>query len=172
MPTFRSFAAFGTELDRAHRDLEREANGRIAKQMAEQGQKIARDAASADLGGDPKFSGWAPPLDTKIKTTRTGAILSPTRQSAGPWTVAERGRNKGSSSGVFIGPGANRRTGATRRRKDGSVAKVRSFKSKRWNGYTAGKNTASDAVDVMERELPKIAERESRRVLQRRFDVT
>lgn len=173
MATFSSFDAFGRALDAAAKDLDREGNGRISFEMAREGQKIARRAAANDLGGDPKFSGWAPRLATVAKKTRGGAILHPTRSSAGPWTVAEIGRNKGSGTrGAFIGPGANRKTGATRFRKDGSVAKVRAFKSRRWNGYTDGKETASDAVEVMEKELPKIAERESRKVLQRRFDVT
>lgn len=173
MATFSSFDAFGRALDAAAKDLDREGNGRIAFEMAREGQKIARKAAAADLGGDPKFSGWAPRLATVVKKSRTGAVLHPTRQSAGPWTVAEQGRNKGSGTGgAFIGPGVNRKTGLTSRTKAGNVRKVRATRGRRWNGYTQGKETASDAVEVMEKELPKIAERESRKVLQRRFDVT
>ena len=173
MPTWDSAAAFARDLDRMQRDLDREANGKIAFQMARGGQKIARRAASADLGGDPKFSGWAPRLATVVKRSRSGAILHPTRQSAGPWTVAERGRNKGNASG-FAGPNVNRRTGANTLRINakGKALYGRKTKARRWNGHTAGKNTASEAVEIMDRELPKIAERESRKVMQKRFDVT
>ena len=171
MPSFRSFDAYNREVDRASRDLEREARGRIAMDMAKAAQGIATRAASNDLGGDPKFSGWAPILDTQVKNIRDGAILTPTRSSAGPWTVAEFGRNQGGTTG-FLGPGINRKTGLTSRTKSGGLRKVRSFKAKRWNGYTQGKHTASEAQAIMERDLPKIAERESRKVLQRHFDVT
>jgi len=138
--------------------------------MAKAAQKIATRAASADLGGDPKFSGWAPTLDTQIKGIRNGAILMPTRSSAGPWTVAEFGRNQGGSSG-FQGPGINRKSGQTSRTKSGGLRKVRSFKAKRWNGYTRGKSTASTAEAIMERELPKIAEKAALKVTRKHFDV-
>ena len=170
MPTFRSFEAFNAELQKLERDLDRETRGRIAKDMAEKAQSIAERAASNDLGGDAKFSGWAPTLDTQVKQTKDGAILMPTRTSAGPWTVAEFGRNQGGTSS-FLGPGINRSTGLTSRTKSGGLRKVRAFKSKRWNGRTQGKGTASDATAIMERELPKIAEREVRKVTLKHFDV-
>lgn len=174
MPTWPDLAAFSRDLDKLERDLARTEAQRITKLMADEAVQIGTKAASADLGGDPKFSGWAPRLDLDVRRTRGfGHIVQPNRRSAGPWTVAEQGRNQGDGGGgAFFGPGANRRDGSTRRRKDGSVAKVRAFRSKRWNGYTRGKNTASDAVSDMERRLPKIAEREVGRVVRRRFDVT
>lgn len=171
MPSFGSFEAYGRAVDRMGRDLEREARGVIAMDMAKAGQKIARRAAANDLGGDPKFSGWAPRLATVVKSTRDGAVLHPTRSSAGPWTVAEFGRNQGGASG-FHGPGINRRTGVTSRTKAGNLRKVRSVKARRWNGYTQGKGTASDANAVMDQELPKIAEKAGRKVMQRHLDVT
>lgn len=171
MPTFPSFEAFGREVSALERDLMTEAVRRGTWEMAEEAQKIARDVASEDLGGDPKFSGWAPELDTRIKRARDSAVLMPTRRSAGPWTVAERGRNQG-DVGSFFGPGVNRRTGRTSRTKSGNVRKVRTSRAKRWNGYTYGKNTATEAVDRMDRLLPKIMEREARRVTKRHFDVT
>lgn len=171
MPTFRSFEAFGRAVEGMQKDVDRQSKTYIVGLMAVKAKSIAKDAASADLGGDPKFSGWAPTLDTQIKKVRDGVILTPTRSSAGPWTVAERGRNQGNASG-FAGPGINRRTGITSRTKSGGLRKVRATKGRRWNGYTRGKNTASDAVAEMDRELPKIAERETRRVIVKHFDVT
>lgn len=125
--------------------------GRAAK-------KIAANAASADLGGDPKFSGWAPKLDTQYRSLRgrsQGVVIMPTRSSAGPWTVAETGRNQG-ETGAFVGPGVNRKTGTTARSKSGAVRRVRATKAKRWNGTTKGKNTATDAVREFERQIPQI----------------
>jgi len=171
MPNFQSLAHLGREVEAAGRDLEREARTSIALSMAKAGQKIARVEASRDLGGDPKFSGWRPRLATVVKRTRDGAVLTPTRRSAGPWTVAELGRNKGNAKG-FQGPGVSRKTGLTSRTKKGNIRKVRAVKSKRWNGYTAGKGTATRAGDRMDKELPPIAEKASRKVLLRRFDVS
>lgn len=107
---------------------------------------IASAAASVDLGGDPKFSGWKPRLDTTFDHIGPGAIVfKPTRFSAGPWTVAQRGRNQGNASG-FQGPGVNTRTGLTSRTKSGGVRKVQTKQARRWTGRTAGKHTATDAI--------------------------
>ena len=171
MPTWNSAAAFEREVARFQAELDREVKREATREMAERGQRIAEREASHDLGGDPKFSGWAPTLDTQIKSIRDGAILMPTRSSAGPWTVAEFGRNVG-ETGLFLGPGAMRGGGAVRRRKDGTVARQRGRKAKRWNGITRGKGTASRAVDQMEREAEPIAERHVRRALVKRFDVS
>jgi hypothetical protein len=170
MATFKSFADFGAALERMDRDLHRERK-QIALQMARKAQTIAESAASADLGGDPKFSGWRPRLDTQIKSVGDGALVSPTRSSAGPWTVAEKGRNQGNASG-FAGPGINTRTGVTSRRSDGSVRRVRARRARRWNGHTEGKRTASTAIAKINRELPDIGDAEIVRVLKSHFDVS
>ena len=174
MPIWPDGAAFARDLERMQRDMARDEAKRITREAARAAEVIAYRAAAKDLGGDPKFSGWRPWLQLQIKPTRSfGHVLYPTRQSAGPWTVAEFGRNKGSGTGgAFLGPGANRRTGETRRRKDGSVAKVRAFRSKRWNGYTAGKSTASDAVSDIERLIDPLVEMEFRKSLSKHFDVS
>lgn len=124
-------------------------------------------AAAADLGGDPKFSGWRPWLELRVRTIPTGAVVSPTRSSAGPWTVAEYGRN------TMAGPRTriDRRTGNTRRLKRGGVSVVRG-RGRRWNGVTAGKGTATDATGRMERKSEPVAEKEFRLVLKRHFDVS
>jgi hypothetical protein len=171
VPTFKSFGEFGREIDQMARDIERESKTRIALEMGVRAQAIAKNAASADLGGDPKFSGWKPPLDTHIKKIKDGVVMMPTKSGAGPWTVAEFGRHHGNASG-FSGPGINRKTGKTSRTKSGALRKVRAIKGKRWNGYTDPKHTASKAIDRMDRELFPIADRGVRGIQKRHFDVT
>lgn len=174
MPTWPDPAAFARELERLESDLARDEARRITKKMAEEARTIAYRVASSDLGGDPRFSGWEPWLELQVKSARrSGHLLMPTKRSAGPWTVAEQGRNQGNGGGgAFLGPGVNRRTGATRFRSDGTVAKVRAFRSKRWNGYTVGKRTATKAEQQIESATAPIADREVKKALRRRFDVT
>ena len=171
MATFTSFAEFGRALEAMEKEIE--ANTvEIAGVMAKKAQSIAAAEANADIGGS--FSGWRRSnpieLDTKLKKIKNGVVMTPTRASSGPWTVAESGRNHGNAGG-FAGPGINRSTGLTARTKSGNLRKVRAVKAKRWNGYTDPKHTASRAVDRMERELDPIAELGIRRVEMRHFDV-
>ena len=165
-------ASFSADLQRLAHDLEREQSRRIRQEMAEKGQQIAERAASADLGGDPKFSGWAPTLDTQIKHRDDATFILPTRSSAGTWTVAQFGRHADGGVGRFQGPGVNMRTGNTSRNRSGGITVRRRGRGVRWNGVTRGKNTADKAFDAMERELPPIAERGVKRAIARRFDVT
>jgi len=172
VPTFRSIADFGDELARLGADLTTREKYEITDGMGRRAQKLAEQAASADLGGDPKFSGWTPVLETRTRRLADGAtMLTPTARSAGPWTVAEQGRNQGNAGG-FFGPGINATTGLTARTKSGKVRKVRARALRRWNGTTRGKDTASDAVALMEREMPKLAEQGVKRVIRKRFDVS
>jgi hypothetical protein len=85
--------------------------------------------------------------------------------------VAEQGRNQGNAGG-FSGPGINRSTGITSRTKSGAVRRVRARQSRRWNGATAGKGTASRAVAEMDRQLPRIADKAVLKVIRKRFTVT
>ncbi len=169
MATFKSFKEFGATVEAMNKAIERDRK-LWALEMAKRAQEIATAQASADLGGDPKFSGWKPPLDTHIKPTDTGAVLLPTRSGAGPWTVANQGRHTGNAGG-FSGPGINRKTGHTARTKSGGVRKVKAGKGRRWNGVTKGFHTADHAVAKMERELPRIGERGLLRTERRYFDV-
>lgn len=174
MAKFESLAQFGRELEALGKDLNTSEKRDITREMGERAQTLARQAAAADLGGDDAFSGWRRNslvnLTTEVRSLPDGAaLLKPTHRSAGPWTVAELGRNQGNAGG-FAGPGINRTTGVTARTRSGAVRKVRAFQAKRWNGTTRGKGTASDAAALMERELPKIAERGVRRAIRRRFD--
>lgn len=153
-----TFGSFNKKLDVFFGGLRDPQLKRVMAEVGEAAQKAAEKAASADLGGDPKFSGWKPTLDTQVKHIGEGKILiQPTRSSAGPWTVATKGRNQGNASG-FAGPGVNRKTGQTSRTKSGGVRKVRQ-QTKRWNGRTAGKGTADKAVAQMNRDTPPIMEK-------------
>lgn len=179
MPTF-TLASYAAEVDKLNRDLEKKAVAEITLKQAQTAKGIALSEARSDLGGDSRFSGWRGRdlADMKIKKLRgrsEGHILVPTRKSAGPWKVAEQGRNMGGAAGrggvgIYHGPGLNRKSGETSYTKTGRVRRT-TFKKKRWNGYTAGKNTASDARRKMESDLPKIAEKMAVKVTQRHFDV-
>lgn len=170
MPTFKSFDEFGKALERMEKDIESKSK-LLAREMGIKAQGIAEAAASADLGGDPKFSGWKPTLDTKLFTIRTGVVVAPTRSGAGPWTVAEFGRHNGNAGG-FSGPGVNRKTGLTSRTKSGGLRKVQASKGKRWNGHTKAFHTADKAVKRMEIELTPIAAKGVKVIMVRHFDVT
>ena len=170
MTNYRTLGAFAADLESLAKSLGGAGAAQVAKVMGVEAQKLAERAAKNDLGGDAKFSGWAPVLDTKLRPLEAGVILlTPTRQSAGPWTVAQLGRNQGNASG-FSGPGVNRTTGATLRTKSGGLRKVRAAKGRRWNGTTRGKGTADDAVALFDREMPKIVEREMNKLVAKYFD--
>jgi len=160
--TFASPEAFAREVAEMDRKLARDTAFKATREQAREAQKIAYRTAAGDLGGDPKFSGWRPWLKLEIKPTRrAGHVLHPTRQSAGPWTVAEIGRNQ------FVGPTPRESSiGRTGRRKRAG----RRFR--RWNGQTVGKETASKAVAAMERKLPPIASRAATKQMRRHFDVS
>lgn len=174
MPTF-TFASFNAELDKLQREISTAKNWAIAEPMAKRAQKIAAFSVNKDIGGD-SFSRWLPnqpiPLDTHIKRLPSGgAVLHPSRVSAGPWTVAERGRYSTGGVGRFQGPGVNMMTGKTTFTKTGKIS-TRRRSGVRYSGSTAGFQTASDAVRQMERELPNVGGKAFRGVLRKHFDVS
>lgn len=153
---------FGTFADRLAR-LEGQLSGAPLKRAMDgigmAAKKVATEEASGDLGGDPAFSGWQTkaktpiPLDTRYKHVDEGKILfTPTPRAAGPWTVAEFGRN--STAGPrMVGP---------RLTKTGRVSKAR---QKRWNGTTQGKGTASRVLLQVDRLTESAADRHVKTVL-------
>ena len=129
-----------------------------ADKVGVEAKRIATDTASADLGGDPKFSGWVPTLDTRYEHVAPGVIsFHPTKRSAGPWTVAEFGRHT-SAGPAMVGP---------RLTKSGRVSKA---KAKRWNGRTAGKGTATKALEAIDKRAPQVVQREVVKVIGKFFD--
>jgi len=139
----------------------------VSRKVGEEAKGIAEREASADLGGDPKFSGWAPTLDTKFMVRDDGRtmIFSPTRSSAGPWTTATVGRNQGNASG-FAGPGLNSRTGTAAFTKRGNV---RRRKARRWNGRTEGKGTGDRVAARVEKVAPDLIDAEMGKRLRKTF---
>lgn len=161
-----TFASFNAKLVRLQKELGDDA---LLHDIGKMAKKEATKAASADLGGDPKFSGWKPVLETRYDIVGPGKLLfKPSKRSAGPWTVAERGRNQGNASG-FAGPSINRRTGVTSFTKSGAVRRSRGPRARRWNGVTQGKNTATDALAVIEPRAVKITEQRVGRAIRRSF---
>jgi hypothetical protein len=154
-----TFASFAVKVDQFQKELSDDAQSHAIGKMA---KAAARESASADLGGDPAFSGWrrgAPfELVTRYDIIGPGRVsFHPTPKSAGPWTVAESGRNQGNAGG-FSGPGVNRDTGVTARAKSGGVRKVRARGARRYNGRTQGKQTASDALALIDKRMPKLVD--------------
>jgi hypothetical protein len=128
----------------------------VMTKLGVEAKKDAEKAASADLGGDPKFSGWAPVLETRFDHVGEGRIsFHPTGKSAGPWTVAEHGRHQ------TAGPPSPNLT---------KSGKAKKGKGKKWNGRTQGKGTATEAVAVIEKETPDRFEKELKKVLRKAFD--
>lgn len=163
-----TLASYTARLTRFERAIGDEAWGHdIGGEMK---RIAARAAHSGPLGSDGQFSGWPGPLVTRYRIVGKGKVLlSPTRASAGKWTVATIGRNQGNAN-AFLGPGINRRTGVTSRTKAGNVRKVRTFGSRiRWNGRTSGWGLADDAVAEMERRLPRVADQRTGRMIRRIF---
>jgi len=145
MPT-DTFASFGRRVDKFVNGLSGSELRAIMTKVGVEAKGDATSAASGDLGGDPKFSGWAPRLDTRFDHVGSGRIsFHPTRSAAGPWTVAEFGRH------AAAGPPGGKR-------------------SRRWNGRTRGKGTATKALAVIEAKTPDRIEAEVRKVLRKAFD--
>lgn len=137
---------------------------RVGRKIAADVAKRAEREASRDLGGDPKFSGWAPTLDTRsrFEPSEGVTIFSPTRRGAGPWTVAEQGRNQ-QTSGITPNFGQSRGTSRISA-KTGKAVKGRARKARRWNGRTEGKGTATRVVNYARKKAPAIYADEAERL--------
>jgi hypothetical protein len=158
-------AEFNVRLDRLVKEYNEQSawQRRVGRMIAKDVGDYATRAASRDLGGDPKFSGWAPTLDTKSTFSDGATIFSPTRRSAGPWTVAEDGRNQSTSMSVTPNFGQSRGTSRISA-KTGKVVRGRARKARRWNGRTEGKGTATTVVNYARKKAPAIFQRESEKL--------
>ena len=155
-----SLGSFGRKVDGFIGELEAEKLRAMAAKVGVKAKQIATDAASADLGGDPAFSGWRPAtnwLATRFDHLEPGVIsFHPTKRAAGPWTVAEFGRNRAAGPRM-VGP---------RLTKTGKVSKAR---QRRYNGQTEGKGTASDALAKIEPMVPEVVDAEVTKALRKFF---
>ena len=150
-----TFQSFNAKLVRFQKQLTDDA---LMHDIGKMAKDEARKAASADLGGDPKFSGWAPELTTRYDIVRPGVLsFKPSRRSAGPWTVAEIGRNQ--TAGPSLRSSSLTPTG--RRRRPGAV--------RRWNGVTQGKNTATEALVAIGPKVPKLVNTHVGRAIRKTF---
>lgn len=141
-----TFASLAARVDKLGGSMKDPQLRKLMTEIGVEAKKLATKAASADLGGDPKFSGWAPTLDTKFDHVGAGRIsFHPTGRSAGPWTVAEFGRNQAAGPRPLV-----------RLTKTGKVSKAR---QRRYNGRTQGKGTASDALKAIEPIVPKAVDK-------------
>lgn len=174
--TFPNVQAFAVEVDKLDKQLQRDAL-KLTEEMAENAERVAV-AEVRKVIPDTEFSGW-PGAERKMDglrikqlRSRTGHIVVPFRKNAGPWTVAERGRNQGTGGrGKFFGPGLNMKTGETSFTKTGRV-RMRRFGQKRWNGYTSGWGVSSKAVAKSDRDADRIAEKGLRPIIRKHFDVS
>ena len=149
-----TFASFDRKVAGFQKELGDDKMGHALGKMS---KAEATKAASADLGGDPKFSGWKPTLDTAYDIIGPGRILfKPKRQAAGPWTVAEFGRNQAAGPRM-VGP---------RLTKTGKVSRAR---QKRWNGRTQGKGTASDALAAIDKKASGVVDKQTKAALRKFF---
>ena len=155
-----SLGSFGRKVDGFIGEPEAEKLRAMATKVGVKAKQIATDAASADLGGDPAFSGWRPAtnwLATRFDHLEPGVIsFHPTKRSAGPWTVAEFGRNRAAGPRM-VGP---------RLTKTGKVSKAR---QRRYNGQTEGKGTASDALAKIEPMVPEVVDAEVTKAIRKFF---
>jgi hypothetical protein len=94
MPT-DTFASFAKRVDAFATGLKDPHLRQVMTKIGVEAKGDAVPVVAADLGGDDRFSGWAKaPLATRFQHAGPGRIaFGPTKRSAGPWTVAERGRD-------------------------------------------------------------------------------
>ena len=149
-----TFASFNVKLGKLQKELSDDALmhaiGKMAKVSADKETKV-------DLGSDGQFSGWPGSLATRYDIVGEGKLLfkPSSARAAGKWTVAEYGRN--ASQGPRIRSSSLTPTGRTRSAKS----------MRRWNGVTAGKNTAGRAVDEIDKQVPKLVDQHVGRAIRK-----
>jgi len=140
-----TFASFNAKVVKLQKEL---TDDKVMHAIGKMAKGEADKFAKRDLGSDGQFSGWPASLATRYEILGPGRLsFKPSSaRAAGRWTVAELGRN--ASQGPRLRSSSLTPTG-----------RKRSAKSmRRWNGVTAGKGTASDALAVIEPKAVKIAD--------------
>ena len=139
---------------------------RIAKAMP----KDIEDAVRGDLG-DLSMSGWRRKSGATMDVVGMAEVVSdtailarPAPMSRGPMRVLEQGRNVNASAGEGKFADA-----PTRLTKSGRVSKAKVRRAKRWNGYTSGKATWTDAEYLLVDRVPVHVHDELVAVLNKKF---
>lgn len=162
---------FAEQLEELATIFDAQAKKIIATGVRDTSQTVVESAVRGDIG-DLSMSGWRRGKPIAISShvevegetivVRPGTVDNAWRRGKGPMRVLEDGRNS-SGVGGFHGPGVvqrsgkNYQAGETARTASGKLRKVRTHKKRRWNGYTAGRGTWSDALVGLNRELPAAA---------------
>lgn len=138
-----SFESLNRKIARLQKELSDDA---LLHSIGKMAKGEADKTARRDLGSDGQFSGWPGRLGVRYDIVGEGKLLfKPSNaRAAGKITVADLGRN--ASQGPRIRSSTLTPTGRKR--------SARSMR--RWNGVTAGKNTATDAVAAIEAKVPKM----------------
>lgn len=162
---------FIRKVDTFSRDLEGEGGRALINAVGLGAKADIETAVRRDLG-DTSMSGWRRGRPIQVTgmytvTDKDTVEITPANRAKGPMRVLEDGRNRGNSGG-FQGPGVNARTGRTLKSNAGKV-KVRTRRTKRWNGYTSGKNTWTDAIAVIVDKTPERAQEAFRKIITRSF---
>jgi hypothetical protein len=134
---------------------------KITREMGEQGRSRRQGSGIGSWwrqGVQRLGAGEPIVLETQLRNVADFNVLIPPKASAGPWTVAEQGRN------AAFGP---RMTGP-RLTKHGKVSRApEAVQRSPWQTDGVGRGQGNGD------ELPKVADREAvLRVVRKRFDVT
>jgi hypothetical protein len=150
-----SLGPLAARIDRAANRLTGDVLRKALEELGRAGVDDAHSAVVADIR-DMSMSRWrtrkGAPIDVKANWQIEGDAvrIAPFGRTAGPWRVLEDGR-QAASAGTF-------RSRGSRTRKSDGAQSTRIVLRTRSVGAMAGKQTWSDAVEVMARETPKRAE--------------
>lgn len=152
-----TFDSYGKRIDKLGRALKGPEAEKLLHAVGKAAKDDAAKAAQADLG-DRSMSHWrrGNPIELAARydlTSDQSIDVTPTPRSRGPWRVMEEGR-KGGSATDLVQVGRRRTDGTRRGRSRG-----------RNSGSTQGKNTWTEATDLMERETPKRVDAEFTKTL-------
>jgi hypothetical protein len=166
----------GSDIVRSMVQLERTMSPQaIEKRLTGVGVQLKtvglRGAATTKVGADLMMTrGWSQPgpLRLSFKVDGESLLMHRSGRSAGPWRVAEEGRNQGNAAG-FSGPGINVKTGKTTRNTNGSMRKVRARKAKRFNGTTQGFGTWTATAAAFDQQAAKLVTKGNREAVIKAF---
>ena len=163
MASSSDFARVIRKAQATQRELSGDAAKKRLERVGKAAAKIADSAVRADIG-DQSMSHWwkSAPIDIVAQSKaldERSVEVAPPRKTRGPWRVLEEGR-KAYAAGDFRISGMR-----YRKKSDDWVQKRR--RVKRAVGATAGKQTWSDAVQMIERQVPDLMADEAAKAFRR-----